>query len=616
MSDPRHASIYQLLRHSPLCHGLAADELHRIADALRSVDYAAGAVVARQGEPGRSMFLVSQGRVRVTLSRDHEPPRLLAYLGRGDHFGDMALLGDKVRPATITAVVDSELLELDQERFDQLLVSVPGLAANLSRALVLRLRQEMTRRRRRERPTIVGLVNTTARTQGLIRHLATALAARGESFEVLTDRVEKWPSESGYFIERIPSAPTAGERAARVRARIEQVIGHQGRVLLDLTQQSSPSELALLLAPCEEVWWLVDSRFSQSAVERLQTLLDTAPHLGPRIHWVWILHRDERFAPYLRTPPVIAPIDFKITLEDAAEQASWRQRQGVERLVRHLRGTRLGIALGGGGARGLAHLGVLRALDHEGIHFDLVAGTSSGALMGLAYCGGWRPDTAMESLRTALTPARLFRLLPGGMRWYLWSKYRRMAWDLMLRPYLHDTRLEQLQVPLLVLAVDLISGAQVVRERGDAVHAVMESINLPYFSKPILRDGMALVDGGVLNNLPVDVLPERGADFVVGVDVVSKLPPDFAGTPEHPRRAGVLETLLRVTEVQALGVTSLRAHALDLLIAPDTSDYEFADFTQARQLAEVGECAARSVLPKLKELIGQLEADATRALTK
>ncbi|HJT32641.1 MAG TPA: cyclic nucleotide-binding and patatin-like phospholipase domain-containing protein [Pirellulales bacterium] len=616
MSDPRHASIYQLLRHSPLCHGLVADELHRIADALRGVPYAAGAVVARQGEPGRSMFLVSRGRVRVTLARDHEPPRLLAYLGRGDHFGDMALLGDHVRPATITAVVDSELLELDQERFDQLLVSVPGFAANLSRALVLRLRQEMTRRRRRERPTIVGLVNTTARTQGLIRHLTKALVSRGESIEVLTDRPEKWPSEGGYLIERIPAAPTAAERAARVRARIEQVIGHQVRILLDLTQQSSPSELALLLSPCEEVWWLVDSRFSEGAVERLQGVIDTAPHLAPRIHWVWILHRDERFAPRLSAPLAIGSIDFKITLEDEAERASWRQRQGVERLVRHLRGTRLGIALGGGGARGLAHLGVLRALDHEGIHFDLVAGTSSGALMGLAYCGGWRPDTALESLRTALTPARLFRLLPGGMRWYLWSKYRRLAWDIMLRPYLGDTCLEQLPVPLFVMAVDLIGGAQVVRERGDAVHAVMESINLPYFARPILRDGMALVDGGVLNNLPVDVLPEKGADFVVGVDVVSKLPPDFAGTADKPRRPGVLETLLRVTEVQALGVTSLRAHALDLLIAPDTSAFEFADFTQARALAEVGERAAHDILPKLKELIGELEADATRALTK
>jgi predicted acylesterase/phospholipase RssA len=270
------------------------------------------------------------------------------------------------------------------------------------------------------------------------------------------------------------------------------------------------------------------------------------------------------------------------------------------------------LALGGGAARGLAHLGALKALDREGIHFDLVAGTSSGALMGMAYCGGWRPDVALEELQRVLTPAKLFRAVPGGLRWYLWSNYRRSAWETMLRPYLGETRLEQLQVPLSVLAIDLIQGVQVVRDRGDAINALMEGINLPYLSRPIMRDGMALVDGGVLNNLPADVLPERGADFVVGIDVVAKLPPDFGGLggSKQPR---ILETLLRVTEVQAFGTAALRGNSIDLLITPDTSAYEFADFSRAKELAELGEKAALDVLPQLKQLLAELEADATAA---
>jgi predicted acylesterase/phospholipase RssA/CRP-like cAMP-binding protein len=601
-----------VLRHSPLCRGLDQAGLRLVADSLRWVKVAAGQIVMKQGEPGRSMFIVLSGRVRVTLQRDREPLRLLAYLGPGDHFGDMALLGDGVRAATVTAVVDAELLELDQERFNQLVVVAPAFSANLGRTLVQRLRQEMARRPRRARPTVVGLVNTSARTQALTGQLAAALAAAGESIEVLTDRGE-FPSP-GYLVERLPTGLPSQERARAVRERIHQVAPHHHRVLLDVTQAGSSAELAELLAPCEEVWWLAESRFVEGAAARWREVAAVAPDLGTRTHWVWVLRKDERFAPPLPGEMAIAPLDFKVTLDDDPQRTSRRQRHSIDRLARHVRGTRLGLALGGGAARGLAHLGALKALDREGIHFDLVSGTSSGALMGMAYCGGWRPDVALEELKRVLTPAKLFRAVPGGFRWYLWSNYRRSAWENMLRPYLGETRLEQLQIPLSVLAIDLIQGVQVVRDRGDAINALMESINLPYLSRPIMRDGMALVDGGVLNNLPGDVLPERGADFVVGIDVVAKLPPGFGG-PSGRKQPRVLETLLRVTEVQAFGTAALRANSIDLLITPDTSAYESSDFSRAKELAELGEEAALEVLPQLKPLLAQLETDATVAQT-
>ena len=106
------------------------------------------------------------------------------------------------------------------------------------------------------------------------------------------------------------------------------------------------------------------------------------------------------------------------------------------------------------------------------------------------------------------------------------------------------------------VTVDLVQVRTVVRRQGDAVHAILESINLPIVSKPILRDGMALVDGGVLNNLPADVLAESGVDFVVGVDVSSRVRNEFAGNrPDMPtarmRNASALDTLFRIFESQA-----------------------------------------------------------------
>jgi predicted acylesterase/phospholipase RssA len=193
--------------------------------------------------------------------------------------------------------------------------------------------------------------------------------------------------------------------------------------------------------------------------------------------------------------------------------------------------------------------------------------------------------------------------------------FRTGAWDRMLRPYLGDTRIEQLQIPFFTVACDLVSGQAVVRDRGDAINAVLESINFPPVARPILRDGMALIDGGVLNNVPADILPEQGADLIVGVDVTARLRQRFArNTPatstEQMRRPGVIETLWRVTEVQDYNISNLRTGSLvDLMICPDTSGFDFVDFSQGIPLAEMGEAAAEEAIPQLRQMLEDLEEE-------
>ena len=158
----------------------------------------------------------------------------------------------------------------------------------------------------------------------------------------------------------------------------------------------------------------------------------------------------------------------------------------------------------------MSHLGVLKALEQNGIVVDMIAGTSAGAMTGIVYASGLDPDYSADQFAADLRPSWLFRRLPRGNHWYLLYKYRRGHFDPMLRKYLHDWRLEQLAVPCLSVTVDLVGGKSVVRERGDAVHAILESINLPVLSVPICRDGQALIDGGLVNNIPADVLVVEG----------------------------------------------------------------------------------------------------------
>ena len=601
-----------ILGGSKLCSGLGLDELAAVADAARTVRFHSGEVVCRHNEPGDSMFIVAQGRLKLSLDQDGSQLRLLEYLGRGEHFGEMALLTDGRHAATATAVMDSTLLEIDQESFHRLMVAVPGFAANLSRSLGFRLHGQANGKRSRRRPKVVALVHSTVRSEGLVPLLATALAARGRSVQVLTDRDESFPDTRDYLVERIPETSDS-QRPTLLQGRIAQMVEHRDRVLLDVLAARFEASLPGLLLQCEEVWWLAESRHPEMARRSLEMLLTSEPRLAERIRVIWILDGDESFSPPPWTDLNIDPLDFKVPLSPAGTNPSRNQRHGIARLVRHLQGTRIGVALGGGGARGLSHLGVLRALERADISFDLLSGTSCGALMGLSYAGGWDPQKALLEFNQALTPHWLLRKIPGGNHWYLWAMFRSGAWDRMLRPYLGDVTLEQLQVPMYTVATDLVTGQPVIRERGDAINAVLESINFPPIARPILRDGMALIDGGVLNNLPADILPARGADLVVGVDVTAKLRQRFAkNTPGMPtaemRRPGLVETLWRVTEVQDYGVSTLRrAGLVDLTIAPDVSTFDFVDFSQGMPLAEMGEAAAEEVIPQLKQMLADLE---------
>ena len=606
------AQVMQTLRRCDLCRGLRPEQLHDIASAARLISVRSGDTICRQGEPGSSMYIVVRGRMRVAVETEDGGHRLLDYLGRGEHFGDMAMLAQARRPATVTAAMDTQVIELDHQHFEKLLESVPAFGVNLSRSLGFRLHRLTSGGQNREKLAVVGLVSSTLRTRQLIRPLAAALVESGDAIEVLTDRTERWPTGGEYLIERIPPGLHGRARAEAVHERITQVLEHNDRILVDVTMKDLDDGLPYLLDQCEQVWWLVEARYADTALAGLERLLAVEPRLGPRVHVVWVQTDDERFAPGVPDLLRVARPDFKVVLDLEGSRPSIQQRQGISRLVRHLRGRRIGLALSGGGARGLAHLGVLRTFEREGIYFDLVAGTSSGALTGLAYAGGWSPEFAVERFQEDLTPPAWLRRLPGGSRWYMWAMFRAGAWDHKLRAYVGDARLEQLRVPFYTVAVDLVSGRQVIRERGGVVEAVLESINLPMISRPILRDGMALVDGGVLNNLPADILPERGANLIVGVDVMRRLGQTFGGneptTPTHlMRRPGPIETLLRLNEVLDHGISSLRSNAVDLMITPDTSAFEFADFSRAGELADVGEAAAREALPQLKQVLADLE---------
>jgi NTE family protein len=152
----------------------------------------------------------------------------------------------------------------------------------------------------------------------------------------------------------------------------------------------------------------------------------------------------------------------------------------------------------------------------------------------------------------------------------------------------------------------------VVRERGDATHAVLESINLPVLSVPIVRGGQALIDGGLVNNIPADVLVSRGCNFVVAVSVSAKMEKEFCEiTPETRavpgRKPTVVQTLLRSLLVQNHSLNAQGVQPADVVIETDVRGFDLTAFTRAREMAAVGHAAGLDAVPRIRQLLARLD---------
>jgi len=256
--------------------------------------------------------------------------------------------------------------------------------------------------------------------------------------------------------------------------------------------------------------------------------------------------------------------------------------------------------------------GVLQVLEENGIPIDRISGTSAGALTGVLYAAGIPANSIVEIFTRDLKPAWYYRWLPHGDAWFMLRKYRQKGWDTLLRRYLHRWRLEQLPIPLSSMTADLVSAGEVVRREGDAVDAVLESINLPIISQPICRDGKVLVDGGVLNVVPADVLVNQGSNVVIAVDVAAKIRFEFVGnrsdTPTSEMTIpSAAQTAVRLRTVQDRNSRSVGCHAADLIIEPDVSTVVLSDFKRAAEIAELGRSAAEAALPKLRTILKQTD---------
>ncbi len=608
MSDPE---LVTLLADIPFFAALDEATRSELAGQLEPVSVAAGQVIFRQGDAGDGLYLVVSGRLRVSVAGDipgDGPARMLYDLGRGAIVGEMALLTDRPRAATVHAVRDSDLLLLLRvSSFTSLMERSPALVTGIIRLLVDRLLavDRLLILDRPQAPPPGGHTNAVAcagrdvRAAELVAgQLAAQLTRSGSVFRVDADVVARQLGPNA--AQASPGDPGRAELIGWLHG-IERT--HDRVIYLPDAEDTAWSRLCL----------------SQSDVVLLVASATDDPSLGA-VEARALATSSLRCELALLHPADLAP---------PSAAASWLARRpvadhhhlradrpgDVARLARMITGTGCGLVLGGGGARGLAHLGVIRALEEAGVPIDVVGGTSIGAIMA-ALCARGLDDS--ERVRRVIHIARTGRrLVTPTLPLIAFSAGRRV--DQILTEHLTSVPIEDLPLGFFCVSASLTRAEAVIHERGPLWTAVRASLALPGIYPPVYSDGDLLIDGGAVDNLPVDVMRDRvGAGSIIAVDVTSETEPltvapygpGLSGwrvlgrrlnplTPAHPV-PGIAEILNRSTGLSQVRHrrAALDDDRVDLVLRPPVARLRTLDFNGGIALIEAGYRYAADALAK------------------
>ncbi len=282
---------------------------------------------------------------------------------------------------------------------------------------------------------------------------------------------------------------------------------------------------------------------------------------------------------------------------------------------------KVGLALGGGGARGLAHIGVLKVFEREKIPLSCIAGSSIGAIIGGVYASLQSAEAVDEFSRRLIRQplfddiynqsSHLFEDLDHERKDHFFTYLKtRLA---LLKVINHtaiidaqtvdkifksltDTSIENLPIRFSAIATDLLSGQEIVLDKGSLKRAIMASSAIPAIFPPVRIDGHILVDGSTSDSVPVHVLKERGADRIIAVNVskcVRKIGP----------LSNALHILYRSDEIATYHLTQERLAGADLVIRPKVGRILWYDFRNVEEIVALGESAAREALPEIEKLL-------------
>ncbi len=571
--------IGDLIPKLPLFDGVPPGQLRRFFNEFEWFSLPGGRTLMERGDPGDSLYIVTAGSLGMLLPDSTGEDYMAGQFVPGQTVGEMGLLSGESRPATLIALRDTEILQITKDSFHKIVDRHPVVMENLARVLAQRLRASIRGRHNEAQRSIVPKtiaiipVSTGVPCRAMGEWLVNSLIAHNCKAMLLDTRCGEQSSEWLHTIEADHDHIiylSDGKPEAWSRLCLRQA----DRVLLVARADADGTALS----PMAELVLQGPRRF----VELVLIHPQTARYAQGADLWL------KRFRP-----------DFHHNLRE-------NDITGFGRLARHLMGQAIGLVMAGGGARGFAHLGVLRALREARLPIDMIGGTSIGGIIGAGVASGWPVDELQERIHksfVATNPLSDYALPLTGF-----VKGRKIS--RLLREHFGERRIEDLWLNYFCVSANLTRGRQAIHRDGVIWRSLRASVAIPGVIAPVVCDGDVLVDGAVMNNFPVTLMAERGRGPVIGVDVEDH---NAFGANKNPEwrekgwgilgvdvRGGprIVSLLMRAGTVNSEMQTNQARARADLLFDPPLDAIGVGDWKLFDQVVERGYKHAVEVLEK------------------
>jgi predicted acylesterase/phospholipase RssA/CRP-like cAMP-binding protein len=589
--------VKKAISHSPLFRNLTEEAKSELQSSFRWTLLRAGETLFRAGDAGDALYLILSGRIQLFQEDSAaqadgayftpSAQQLLTELGQGDTLGEMALLTGEARSATAYAVRDTQLALLDRSSFERITTAHPHQILSLFvHQMAERLREQNRGRKPQDRPPVsIAILVFSPLAKEFAGQLKEALSAFGTTLHL----------NSGWFQGLSPGQPIVADAAeTRLLTWLSEQETHYHHVVYE-AEAVEDSWTFRCLRQADVLIAAVDANEDPVAASAtLQTLLRRAQR--EIVVSLALFHARD----------TVAARGTRRWLSDTGAGQHWHIRDGsiddVSRIARFLAGRSIGLALGGGFAFGLAHIGVIQALRDLSVPIDYVGGTSMGAIIAVACASHFSRSQMLEIMDKGCAQS-----LKGDFTIPIVSLRTGKNVGETIGSYLDDRDIEDLWLPYFSISASLVHARMVVHTHGNALRSVLASCRVPGIFPPLGWDDEVLVDGGLVNNLPSDVMRGKvGSGTVLAVQVSPeadfsvqdqfdlhlsggrilwrKLNP-FAGKRKPITIVDIFARIARLGGVAQVKET--RASA-DLYLSPPLGRFTYRDFGRVEEIAKVG----------------------------
>jgi NTE family protein/lysophospholipid hydrolase len=481
--------------------------IHDIETKIEWVHLRRGQILCRQGECGDSLYIVVSGRLEVAKNDEDGSEYTTGEVGRGEIVGEIAILTGGDRSATLSARRDTYLVKISKPAFEQLAKEHPKIIMRTAQTLARRLIRIESQRSVTRTQLNVALLTACPDVPlpGFARRLATALSAYGSTLHLNSQRLDSIMGMSG-AAQISDNDPFNGRLAAWFD---EQETRHHS--LVYEADRSTTAWTRRCLREADRVLIIVSGEAQSTGAQADAAALLESEGVTSASRILVCVHPEGSRLPSGTRKWLSL---FQVSRH---QHIRWDKDADFDRLARLLTENAIGLVLSGGGAGGFAHIGVIRALDEIGVPLDMVGGTSIGGIIAAQYAMGMEYSDLVRTNRRIWVDSKPLRDFTLPLVSFLSCR----RFDRVAKEIYGETQIEDLWINFFCISANLTTAATVVHEHGPLWKTMRATGSLPGLAPPVVQESSLLVDGGIMNNLPVDVMRNRQVGTVIAVDVTA-----------------------------------------------------------------------------------------------